>query len=263
VVEVLASLASAGGTNFDAALRAVQPLLVVGEQNFVFFLSDGQSSLTKGAGSPLQAVADAGATVLTFAVGTGTSGCATGQALRDIADATRGTCAEVTDPSRLSIALTGVSVTGVDRVEIAVNGVVGSATVGPLGGFSLVIPGASLQAGRNDIVARAFGSGTLAGQAASADTFVIVGASVVGAAGFDVELLVADLDDDDTSAAFSLADLDVDLDLDVLRDVTGSLPVTGTGAAHLAATGGLTFLLGGLLLGSGRHLRRRRRPLAA
>lgn len=253
VIDVLQSLQYGGGTEFDAALAAVQSLLVAGEQNFVIFLSDGESNLSTGPGSPLQAVADAGATVLTFAVGTGTAGCAAGESLRDIADATGGTCTEVTNPAQLSTALTGLSVTGIDRVEIEVNGFVGIANLNPLGGFSIVIPPGILQPGRNDIVARAFGAEAQAGQVAAADTFVIVGARV-GAAGGDVDEFLVDFDVDDHGD---------DAEVTLLRSAGGALPATGTGAGHLAATGALSFLLGGLFMGGGRHLRRRRRVGAA
>lgn len=243
IVDVLSNLTYGGGTDFDAALAQVQTLLVPGEQNIVFFLSDGQSSLATGPGSPLQAVADAGATVLTFAVGSGTSGCAAGEPLNEIAATTGGTCTEVTDPTQLSAALTGFNLAGVDRVEIEVNGFVGQATLSPLGFFTITIPADLLLPGQNTIIARAFGAGDQAGQVATADTFVVVG-SRVNVAGDDGDLL----------------DLDFDLDEDDVRPaLAGSLPVTGIKATHMATTGALSFLLGGLLLGGGRHLRRRRR----
>lgn len=241
IVDVLTTLTPSGGTDFDAALAQVQTLLVPGEQNIVFFLSDGQSSLATGPGSPLQAVADAGATVLTFAVGSGTSGCAAGEPLSDIAATTGGTCTEVTDPTQLSAALTGFNLAGIDRVEIEVNGFVGQATLSPLGFFTITIPADLLLPGQNTIIARAFGAGDQAGQVATADTFVVVGSPVkVAGAGGD------------------LVDLHFDLD-DLRPALAGSLPVTGIKATHMATTGALSFLLGGLLLGGAQHLRRRRR----
>ena len=174
VVDVLQSQRSGGSTNYDSALAQLQGLLVAGEQNVVIFLSDGDpTDFTTGPGSPLQAVADAGAIVLTFALGSGTSGCAAGAPLRDIADTTGGTCTEVGDPSGLSDALADVNLTGVDRVEIEVNGIVGIASVEASGRFSFVIQPELLRPGRNDIIARAHGADEVEGDVAVASTFVV------------------------------------------------------------------------------------------
>ena len=83
--------------DFDAALSAVQALLVSGEQNFVYFLSPGAASGSAGPatgpGSPLQALIDAGVNVWTYAMASGA--CGVGEPLATIATAR---CVEVSDP---------------------------------------------------------------------------------------------------------------------------------------------------------------------
>lgn len=247
VIDVLNTLSSgASEANYDAALAAVNALLDPAELNIVFFLADGPSPLSTGPGSPLQAVADAGGIVLTFAIAGGPGGCSPGSPLVPIAEVTGGFCTAVLNPEQLAAALVDFSLGGIDRVEVEVNGFIDIAALNPLGGFSIVIPPDLLVLGENTIIARAYGADELAGQVAEADTFVIVG-DRVGPAGFDVEeFLVADLDDAESD--------DVEL--------AGILPMTGTGSGRQAATGALSFLLGGLLVGSSRHLRRRRRHQA-
>ena len=73
VVDALRTLRTATEpASFDSPLSAVQSLLVEGERNLVFFVSDGQSGSDTGPltgpGSPLQALVYAGVTIFTFEV---------------------------------------------------------------------------------------------------------------------------------------------------------------------------------------------------
>ncbi len=170
VEDALRAVMSTGGTDFDGAIAQANSLLVSGERNIVIFLSDGLSPISTGPGSPLQDAVDSGAIIFTFAVGTATAGCGAGESLRTIAESTGGTCTEVADPAQLSPALAGISVSGISRVEIDLNGTtLGNAAVETDGDFTFVIPAALLDPGRNDIVARAVAADE---QTATASTYV-------------------------------------------------------------------------------------------
>ena len=133
------------GTNFDGALSAMNSAFAsqpAEEQRVAFFLSDGDSfQFSTGPGSPLQTAADAGIVVHTYSIGTGASGCGTTASLHIIAAETGGTCTEVLDPSDLSAVLGGVTPTGLDHVEVAINsGTPVTASLNALGGWSASFP---------------------------------------------------------------------------------------------------------------------------
>ena len=261
VVQALGLLGSSGTpTNYDTALLAVQAQIVEGEVNVVFLASDGQSegdiAPTTGPGSPLQALIDAGVTIFTFGFAPAGGECAAGQPLAVLA-VNGGGCIEVDDPATMGMALAIDTALPVDRVEIEVNGFFGIADLDPSGRFSILIPAGLLEPGRNDIIARAFGAAHLEGEVAEANTFVIVTTPMTGGPrGVPRGPDRLDLDLDRDRVTVRVADLD---EAKPRRARAGNLPVTGSGADHLAGTGVLSFLLGGLLLGGGRHLRRRRR----
>ena len=94
-----------GFTNFSDGLAAATSIVgaSTNSRNVVFFLSDGLSN--RGGGTfdaNLTALGASGATVHTFAVGSGSS-CLGGTAgtLQEIADDTGGTCTEVISPADL------------------------------------------------------------------------------------------------------------------------------------------------------------------
>ena len=261
IVEALESLPSSlvtpdAAADFDNALAAIQAQLVEGEIHIVFLVSDGRSAgdtgPTTGPGSPLQALIDAGATIFTFAVNGTPGGCAAGQPLQVIAIG-GGDCTEVAEPDDMRFTLVIEQIVPVDRVEIEVNGFVG---IADLDGnrFSIVIPAGLLNLGRNDIIARAFGAADLEGEVAEANTFVVVTTPLISEPGGGPGGLDLDLD----RVTVRVADLD---EAKPPTALAGNLPVTGSGANRRAGTGALSFLLGGLLLGEARHLRRRRRPV--
>lgn len=179
VVQALRALQSVGAAaSYDDALLATQALLVQGETNRVFFVSDGQSvgdaGPTTGPGSPLQALSDAGAIISTYAVNPTPGGCSAGEPLQTIASS-GGDCVEITDPEQMRVSVTSEPVLAVDRVEVEVKGSITVATLDATSGqFALLIPARMLDRGRNDIIVRAYGSGRLEGEVAEAQTWVDV-----------------------------------------------------------------------------------------
>jgi hypothetical protein len=112
-------------TNFEAALTTINNAFdtrPAEEQNTAFFFSDGVDSFSfdHTTSSALAAAVNDGTVIHTYGVGNGTTGCAEGTHLKEIADATRGTCTLVTDPSALSSAVLDRG--GIDRVEVSLNG---------------------------------------------------------------------------------------------------------------------------------------------
>ena len=93
---------TAGAPDLDEALLALNVLSSPDSTLRAALFSTGHASVSTGPGSPLQAAADAGTVIDTFAIGTGTSGCGAGEPLREIADTTGGSCFEVTDPAQLA-----------------------------------------------------------------------------------------------------------------------------------------------------------------
>lgn len=174
VVDALQTLrTSEEPSNFDSPLLALQSLIVEREINLVFFVSDGQSDgdtgPSTGPGAPLQALVDAGVTIVTFAVNPAPGGCDPGQPLSTIAVGSGGRCAEVADPDAMAVPVDPPL--AVDRVEIEVNGSVVLADLDSSGQFSHVLSPDLFRLGRNNIIARAYGSD---GEVAEAQTFVIV-----------------------------------------------------------------------------------------
>ncbi|MGH9278251.1 MAG: hypothetical protein ACRD12_09100, partial [Acidimicrobiales bacterium] len=138
------ALVSGGGTGFNAALTAMNGAFATqpaGERNVGFFISDGQASVTQGAGSPLQAAVDAGTIVNTFSVGSSAAGCDASSPLAIIATATGGSCTNVTNPANLSAALTGTGVSGITSLTVRLdNGTPITATLDALGNWSATVP---------------------------------------------------------------------------------------------------------------------------
>ncbi|MDF2628892.1 MAG: hypothetical protein K0R39_2723 [Symbiobacteriaceae bacterium] len=134
-----------GGTNFDAALTSIRTAFATkpGENNIAFMLSDGQANLNLAPGGPLALVAAAGIKVNTYSVGGDSTGCDPTDNLRRIADATGGTCTEVTDPSDLSSVL--INPATISKVEVSLNG--GAPQMASLAGNSYEIPLSGLQGG--------------------------------------------------------------------------------------------------------------------
>jgi hypothetical protein len=130
-------------THFDRAIAAMNAAFAgqpAGERNIAFFLSDGNPGCSgaacggpayTGLAGPLGTARANGTIINTFTVGINTAGCAAGAPMREIADATGGTCTEVDDPSALANALPGMVPSGIDRVEV--NGV--SVHVDAVGNF--------------------------------------------------------------------------------------------------------------------------------
>ena len=123
----------ANATNYNAGLAAMNTAIsgAAADINTAFFLSDGDpTTFTTGAGSALQDAIDAGTVIHTFGIGGGAAGaCDAGHALRQIADATGGTCTEVADPSTLSTVLPA-TLTNIASLEIKANGASMGSTVG-------------------------------------------------------------------------------------------------------------------------------------
>jgi hypothetical protein len=153
----LTALVPTGGTNFDDALAKTVELNAtapVGNRKVVYFFSDGDSSLSTGAGSALDAAVAAGLLVNTFSVGEGAAPCEVGESIQEIATATGGDCIEVTDPSQLSTVLEGHQTTGLERDDVSIGGGAPvAATVDALGFFSATV--SPVAAGANSVVATA------------------------------------------------------------------------------------------------------------
>ncbi|HLO01642.1 MAG TPA: hypothetical protein VK191_00805, partial [Symbiobacteriaceae bacterium] len=136
-------------TNYNAALTQLASAFSgkAGQHNIAFFMSDGQpnptSSFTTGPGSPLQSVAAAGIHVNTYSVGSAGAGCGSTSALKQIADATGGTCTVVSDPSQLSSIL--IQPATLSGVAVSLNG--GAPTPASLAGGSWSLPITGLQGG--------------------------------------------------------------------------------------------------------------------
>ena len=121
-----------GSTNFTAGLQSVLTVLngtsVTNPSLNVVFASDGASNSGGGGfGAAVSALANAGVTVNTIAVGSGTS-CTSGSAgtLKQIADGTGGTCYQVSDPGNLPDLITNLIGSTLTSLQISVDG--GAAT---------------------------------------------------------------------------------------------------------------------------------------
>ncbi|MEM7345005.1 MAG: Ig-like domain-containing protein, partial [Chloroflexota bacterium] len=161
------------GTYFEDALDTVNQGFATqpeNETNVAFFLSDGESLFFNPATSPALATAVAKGTIInTFSIGSYATGCGTTSDLQQIAVATGGTCTEVIDPSDLAAALPGVTPTGIDRVEVSLNGAAAiPATLNALGVWSLT-PLSGLVCGTNTIQATVYATD---GTTVTADTTV-------------------------------------------------------------------------------------------
>lgn len=143
--DAVTALDSGGGTNFDAALAAMNTLFEdakTGNRKIGYFFTDGFSDVETGAGTALQAAIDAGIVVNTFSVGSGAVGCGPTSPLTAIADATGGECVQVDDPSDLTAVLEGLRPAGIEKVEISVNGGAPvEADVDLLGNFKQTVTG--------------------------------------------------------------------------------------------------------------------------
>jgi hypothetical protein len=157
--QVLASLDSGGGTNFDAAIAALNSAFATrpaDNRKIALFLSDGAGTLTTIAGSPLSMAVAAGILINTFSVGTGSTGCGPGAGLRTIADLTGGNCTEVTDPTQLVTIFSTLKPAGIDHVNVSVNGGAPAlASLDALGRFSVDLSG-PFRIGANPIEAVVF-----------------------------------------------------------------------------------------------------------
>lgn len=130
------AISSGGGsTNFTAGLQSALSVLngtsVTNPSLNVVFASDGASnSGGSGFGAAVTALANAGATVDTIAVGSGTS-CTSGSAgtLQQIAVGTGGTCYQVSDPGNLPNLITNLIGSTLTSLQISVDG--GAATTIP------------------------------------------------------------------------------------------------------------------------------------
>jgi hypothetical protein len=135
---LFASVSTGSGTNFNNALTAVNTAIAAqppAEPTFVFFLTDGNGSLTPpGSGGPLDATIATGAVVNTIGIGPGVSGaCAPGGPLDLISSSTGGTCIEEPNPANLSTSLPGGTSTQITGISLAVNGMVVSSQTGMFG----------------------------------------------------------------------------------------------------------------------------------
>jgi hypothetical protein len=123
------------GTDFNDALTAMNNLFATqpaGEVNIAIFLTDGQSSLATGPGSPLALAVSAGTIINTFGIGPGAAGlCDPGEPLDIIASMTNGSCNEVQDPATLAQSLPGATSTEISTLELKVNGNVVATANGP------------------------------------------------------------------------------------------------------------------------------------
>lgn len=145
VDDAVTALDSGGGTNFNAALTAMNTLFEdakTGNRKIGYFFTDGRANLSTGPGTPLQAAIDAGIVVNTFSVGASAVGCGADSPLKAIADATGGECIQVDDPSDLTAVLEGLRPAGIEKVEISVNGGAPvEADVDLLGNFKQTVTG--------------------------------------------------------------------------------------------------------------------------
>jgi hypothetical protein len=128
--EAARTLRSSGGTSFNNALTEINEAFDdpqrTGDENVVFFLSDGRSSLSTGPGTPLGNAVIAGTQINTYAIGPD-SDCSNSSgnpsSLGIIAQETGGTCTKVEEADDLNAALTGgTSGIGIDQVEVSLNG---------------------------------------------------------------------------------------------------------------------------------------------
>lgn len=143
--DAVSDLLPGGGTDFDDALKGMNTLFgdaAAGNRKIGYFFTDGQSSVSEGAGTDLQAAIDAGIVVNTFAVGAGTDGCGPDSPLTIIANATGGQCIAVDDPADLAAVLEGLRPAGIEKVEVTVNGGPPvEASVDLLGNFKATVTG--------------------------------------------------------------------------------------------------------------------------
>jgi LPXTG-motif cell wall-anchored protein len=153
--DAVTGLDSGGGTSFNSALSGMNTLFLdaaAGNRKIGYLFTDGFSSVTEGAGSPLQAAIDAGIVVNTFSVGAGAVGCGPTSPLTIIAAATGGQCIQVDDPADLTAVLEGLRPAGIEKVEVSVNG--GPpvlADVDLIGNFKVTVTG--IVVGPNKIMA--------------------------------------------------------------------------------------------------------------
>lgn len=170
-------------TNFLAAVQNANQVAaaMTSPNKIVLLMSDGDST---GSGSALPAVAarPAGTTYYTFAVGSRASCTRAGSqgSLAQIAEATGGSCTQVTDPSSLPAIVPGVVDATLDAVDVSVDGAPWSpVTTSPAlpltGPGSVSYSGAvsGLGVGVHDVCVRATGT-DLAGSASVTDCHEVV-----------------------------------------------------------------------------------------
>lgn len=114
-------------TNYTAALAAADALFDVqppGEENFVYFISDGMPNI----GNPFlptltSLVTDHAALIHAYGIGVeGAAACAPGQPLDALANMSGGTSTAVVNPAALATVLPQVTTTVIDELVIKVNG---------------------------------------------------------------------------------------------------------------------------------------------
>jgi len=114
-------------TNYTAALAAADALFDLqapGEENFVYFISDGMPNI----GNPFlptltSLVNDHGAIIHAYGIGVeGAAACAPAQPLDALGNVSGGSCTAVVNPANLATVLPQVTATEVDELVIKVNG---------------------------------------------------------------------------------------------------------------------------------------------
>jgi hypothetical protein len=156
-----------GSTNYTAGLQAaaVSVGASTAASKNVVFLSDGDSNVGGGAAfdDAVDALAAAGATIYSFAVGAGTS-CTSGSAgtLQEMATATDGACDEVPDPANLPDIVQNVTATQLTSVTLTGATLDSIAPVPPVDGpvtAPFTATAADLEPGTHEVCAEATGLG--------------------------------------------------------------------------------------------------------
>lgn len=194
VVQFTNKVVGCNFTNFSDGLAAATSIVnaSTNSRNVVFFLSDGLSNRGSGTFTAnLAALGATGATVHTFAVGSGSS-CEGGSAgtLREIADGTDGICTPVISPADLPDTIPDLFSSSLDSLMLSVDG-----------GPAVAIPAADLSMTLSQDGPVAIDYSTLVpGLAPGAHTFCVTsygsdaaGAGDSGPACVEVNLLQIDL----------------------------------------------------------------------
>ncbi|MCA1657135.1 MAG: PKD domain-containing protein, partial [Actinobacteria bacterium] len=145
-------------TNYEAALNRIATTMTAqaGRQHLAYFASDGVPTVGNITfTAALNAVVASQTKVNTYGVGAAAGDCGVGQPLRRIADATGGTCTEVTNPAALSAAVT--QPVTLNRVEVKV-GAGAPVSVEPDASGNWSVAGLVLPRGTQTIAATAVAS---------------------------------------------------------------------------------------------------------